>query len=142
MPCKYCRQPSDGEVCAACRGRAGLDHGGEPRRPLRPCTRCGHTELVHALAREFTVLQAEAGVRHDAAPMAVTALPTRTESWRGEKGAIEGANPNHYRGTLELYVCLGCGLTEWYCRDPDRIPIGEEYGTEKIVVGAGDGPYR
>ena len=143
MPsCKYCGETSDADVCAACRSRAGLDHGGAARRPLRPCARCGHRELVHALAREFTVTHAVESVVHDAAPMAVTAIPTRTEGWRGEPGALEGANPNLYRGTLELYVCLGCGMAEWYCRDPERIPIGAEYGTEKVVVPEGDGPYR
>jgi len=28
-------------------------------------------------------------------------------------------------GVIEAYICENCGFTEWYTRDPDKIPHGE-----------------
>ncbi len=42
------------------------------------------------------------------------------------------------RGWLEAYVCRACGFVEWYCCDPDKLPIGPEYMTELVDVGAPD----
>ncbi len=44
-------------------------------------------------------------------------------------------------GAFEAYICTGCGFTELYTRDADKIPIGPEYATERFAI-AGDGPYR
>ena len=44
-------------------------------------------------------------------------------------------------GTLETYVCSKCGFVEWYCWDPDEIPIGSEYMTDVVEYGS-DKPYR
>jgi hypothetical protein len=44
-------------------------------------------------------------------------------------------------GTLEVYVCVGRGFLEWYCQDPESIPIGPEYMTDAIDYGERT-PYR
>ncbi|MGN6105742.1 MAG: hypothetical protein ACTHU0_11600 [Kofleriaceae bacterium] len=44
-------------------------------------------------------------------------------------------------GVLEMYICARCGFIEWYCQDPESIPIGPEYMTE-IIDHAPDEPYR
>lgn len=36
-------------------------------------------------------------------------------------------------GYLELYICRKCGLVEWICNDPERIPIGPGFMTEAIA---------
>ena len=45
------------------------------------------------------------------------------------------------RGLLENYICKGCGFIEWYCADPDKIPIGPEFMTDEIDYDQ-DAPYR
>lgn len=44
-------------------------------------------------------------------------------------------------GLLEMYVCRGCGYIEWYCSDPQTVPIGPQFMTE-LVEQSPDGPYR
>lgn len=44
-------------------------------------------------------------------------------------------------GSLETYVCKGCGFVEWYCQDPESVPIGPEYMTELVDYDSGT-PYR
>ena len=45
-------------------------------------------------------------------------------------------------GYLEQYICRKCGFIEWYCNDPEHIPIGPQYMTELVDYGARDTPYR
>jgi hypothetical protein len=42
---------------------------------------------------------------------------------------------------LEVYICARCGFTDWYCRDPHTLPIGDEHGTELVDVTPRE-PYR
>jgi hypothetical protein len=44
-------------------------------------------------------------------------------------------------GVVEAYVCTACGLIEWYCQEPQSIPIGDQYNTEIVEYGS-DSPYR
>jgi hypothetical protein len=37
-------------------------------------------------------------------------------------------------------ICKHCGLVEWFCLNPARIPIGPQYMTESIDYDAA--PYR
>lgn len=135
--CKFCPLRLTGgevEVCKACKAKLGLVSGGVIR-PLIPCQRCHHPELVRAPAREFTTSPGDTGQR-EALPMAVTSAAKPIVSvWTGAGKGAE-ANPSQFAGVLEMYVCRGCGFTEWYCRDPLSIPIGEEYGTELLDLGA------
>ena len=44
-------------------------------------------------------------------------------------------------GLLEMVVCRGCGYVEWFCLDPENIPVGPQYMTERITL-EGTTPYR
>jgi hypothetical protein len=128
-------------VCDACADKLGITRGPGMRR-IVPCARCGHAESVRALVRELTVEPNCDSNYRMTVPMAVTYSPVMLTSFlRGEAKGTDGADAARPYGILEMYVCLGCGFTEWYCRNPQAIPIGEEFGTEKITAVA-EGPYR
>jgi DNA-directed RNA polymerase subunit RPC12/RpoP len=137
--CNVCRQSlSQGELCGDCQRKLGLTSGGPVRRAL-PCARCNHPELIRALVREFA-----SGGEYTSAtvPMAVTyGTVVETSFWTGDVTGTRGVNEHRPFGVLEMYVCTRCGFTEWYCRNPSEIPIGPQFGTEKIDV-RGDAPYR
>lgn len=139
--CKFCGQETSGTVCGNCKHNLGLTPG-EGVRPYQPCARCQHPVLIRALVRELTV---EPNVNRSTAwtvPMGATYAPNvRTSFWSGDPRGTDGAEPTKPYGILEMYVCARCGFTEWYCRDPENIPIGEEFGTEKVDV-SGKSPYR
>ena len=139
--CKYCPNFADeGELCAPCREKLGLV-AGTGTRPHVPCQRCNHPEHVRALARELQV----SNVPYESAaaiPMTVTMAPIAIRTFFRDRPA--GVRPGWFAdayGILDMYVCRKCGLTEWYCRDPESIPIGDEYGTE-VVSTEGETPYR
>jgi len=47
---------------------------------------------------------------------------------------------NRPKGTFETYICMGCGLVEWYVKDPGAI---ERDGELVRPAGEGEGsPYR
>src|SRR5688572_33355752 len=66
------------------------------------CRACGGTSILHAL----TVLDRTS--HGMPAPMAV---------------ALKGTWVPKPVGTFEIYLCVGCGFTEWYVRDPDTIEV-------------------
>jgi hypothetical protein len=141
MTCKTCGQPADTELCPKCAAELGITAGGGVRPP-RPCARCNHPELIRALVRELTVDPGNDPNFRRSVPMAVTYTPNLNYSlWNGNLKGTDGVDETRPRGILELYVCMKCGLCEWYCRDPKAIPIGDEWGTE-IVSGESKGPYR
>ena len=46
-------------------------------------------------------------------------------------------------GTFEIYLCVGCGFTEWYVRDPDSLDVdGEKIKTLDSEDPGKSGPYR
>jgi hypothetical protein len=141
--CKLCNAQisEDKELCEICRAKLGI-RGGSGVRPPKPCERCNHPELIRALVRELTVDAGNDPNFRRSVPMAVTYDPVRTTSfWTDQPKGTAGVDETRPRGILEMYVCAKCGFTEWYCRDPGAIPIGEEYGTEKVSV-EGKTPYR
>jgi hypothetical protein len=129
------RRAAERTLCGTCAVQLGLVNGGEPARPDVPCPRCNHTEFIRAQMRELTTSPERYSVR-EAVPMAVTYTP---RIYPG--GSLMGVEPSSPYGILEMYVCIKCGFTEWYCRNPHEIPIAEEYGTEKVDVGR-ETPYR
>jgi hypothetical protein len=137
--CKVCGDPTEeGELCPQCTAKLGLSPG-EPVRRASPCARCNHPELIRALVRELGNTD---NLVRTTFPMAVTYGTTVTASvWTGRVTGVVGANESAPFGILEMYVCARCGFCEWYCRDPENIPIGPEFGTQKVRVG-GDTPYR
>jgi hypothetical protein len=40
------------------------------------------------------------------------------------------------------FACRGCGLTEIYTLEADKIPIGPEHGTYLVDYAPIDGPLR
>lgn len=139
--CKYCGIATATEaLCNNCRSQLGLTAGQGVRRAL-PCQRCNHPELIRALARELTTGAGELGSR-ELHPMTVALVPVANVGFfTGRAKGVEQGRFEKLTGVLEMYVCRRCGFTEWYCRDPHNVPIGEEYGTELVTVETDD-PYR
>jgi hypothetical protein len=134
--CRFCERPVEPfpdtfNLCVHCASELGVMPMPPPRRPPRPCQRCSATRLVRAIPREYTASGNDFSPQR-VAPMMLTASPTAA------------APPNiafHGHGLLETYTCLGCGFVEWYCLNPERIPIGPEYMTELFDCTPG-APYR
>lgn len=122
--CMYCGNPAgDVAVCTYCSQRLGLSQGAGVRG-ADPCRRCNHPQLAMPM------------------PMGVTADPVPdTNLIRSRVTGVAHVDPERVHGVLEMYVCRRCGFTEWFCRDPENIPIGEQYGTELIDVSPTT-PYR
>jgi hypothetical protein len=126
-------------VCAACCRRFGLTAGAhETRRPVEPCARCQHGELVRCLVRER--------LGDDRVAPLAAAFPRRLKVpvLMGDE-MIEYANAPDVRrptGVFVAYVCRRCGFTEWYALSPETIPVGVENGTELVVAGPARHPYR
>ncbi len=72
--------------------------------------------------------------------MAMTIEPQPWDKLFGGKH-VPPLQAQHGRGWLEAYACLGCGFVEWYCLDPQSVPIGPEYMTDLIDYTT-DQPYR
>jgi|RhiMetdeSRZDD1v2_1073273.scaffolds.fasta_scaffold2830228_1 hypothetical protein len=86
------------------------------------CRACGGSAILHAM----TVLdRTQYGTP---APMAV---------------ALKGTWVPKPVGTFEIYLCVGCGFTEWYVRDPDSLDVdGEKIKTLDSEDPGKSGPYR
>lgn len=128
------------DICAECANKTGVVPMPPARRPRKPCLRCNATRFIRAMPREYT---AEGGdySRSVAAPMTVTAPPGQRERFFGGYDVVTPNIVATGSGRLEMYICLQCGAVEWYCQDPERVPIGPEYMTE-IVDVAPETPYR
>jgi hypothetical protein len=150
MPhCRICNQELFGSsslpgVCTECVTTLGLVPMPPPRRPAQPCAKCNGMRFIRAIPREYTASGIGDSTRSVIAPMALTARPRLTKRGIFFFGGNEASQPDLQRqscGTLEAYVCVGCGFLEWYCQDPESIPTGPEYMTEAIDYG-GETPYR
>ena len=124
-------------MCTDCANTFGIMPMLPARRPARPCDRCNGMQFIRAVPRELAVGKYNAPV---SSPMAVT------YDYQYVEGAFtRSAAPVDTRkayGYLEQYICRKCGFVEWYCNDPDRIPIGPGFMTEAIDYAAGETPYR
>jgi hypothetical protein len=118
-------------TCDDCARLTGLIPLPPPRRPRRPCQRCNHDRLIRAIPRELSLLESSTPT---SGPMFAT---YEIRSWAR---TVEPIHPRSGFGILEIYICRQCGFVEWYCQDPERIPIGPEYMTEEVTIG--DGPFR
>lgn len=148
MHCRICDQElldssSLPGICAECAKTLGLAPMPPPRRPAQPCAKCNGMKFIRAVPREYTAKALGEWTRNMVAPMALTARPSVTK--RGIFfGGNEASQPDLQQqscGTLEAYVCVGCGFLEWYCQDPESIPIGPEYMTDAIDYDP-PSPYR
>jgi len=148
--CRLCEsKPASPQypICVDCGAKLGLVPLPPPRRPMVPCTRCNGTKLVRVVPRTHaTVMHQGAQIGHVygsqelAAPMALTRAPNVQEHVLGNR-TVDYQSLGHGFGLLETYVCAACGFVEWYCQDPQAIPIGPEYNTDVIEIDA-QGPYR
>ena len=147
-PCRICDQElfdssSLPGVCTECTRTLGLVPIPPPRRPAQPCAKCNGMKFIRAIPREYSAHGSGDLTRSVIAPMALTARPRVTK--RGLFfGGNEASHPDLQRqscGTLEAYVCVGCGFLEWYCQDPESIPIGPEYMTDAVDYDSPT-PYR
>jgi hypothetical protein len=119
-------------VCKNCRAKTGIGAMPPARRKPRPCGRCNGMRFVRVIPREYSQVALTSRLEVGAIPMAVTNHVRRGEIRRTADSS---------RGLLETYICTSCGFVEWYCNDPESIPIGPEYMSEIVDVGGGP-PYR
>ena len=141
-PCRVCEKPALGALCTACNTALGIVTEPGLGRPPRPCGRCSGTLFIRAQPREHTRMAGEHGPQASY-PMAVThAVVLSRAFFSGEVTGTRFADASAAFGILDMYVCRACGLTEWYCRDPQNIPITPECATELVEVAPSDGPFR
>ena len=137
--CVICQRPLhsvveiDRKTCDPCARRTGNIVVPPPRRRNSPCAKCNHTKLVRVIPRELASDPVTAGASYG--PM-FAAYELRTRD-----GEVAPFHPRAGFGVLEAYICKGCGYVEWYCQDPNEIPIGPEYMTEEIETD-GSTPFR
>jgi len=136
MKCRNCHKagglgPDD--LCHDCRSKYGLlSKWPESRRLHRRCVRCDHGEFVRAAVRERG-----AGNWNSPrlAPLGVTFLRQMIVTAAGDSRPLNEPDLRDPAGPFEVYVCRGCGFTEWYALEPESVPIGAEYATELAEVG-------
>jgi hypothetical protein len=98
-------------------------------------------KFVRAIPREYTAYGYDY-VHTRVAPMALTAAPDISKRMLLQGNKVDAPDIMNQRyGQLETYVCVGCGFVEWYCQDPEHIPIGPEYMTDVVDYEA-NAPYR
>jgi hypothetical protein len=74
-------------------------------------------------------------------PMTLTSQPPPVQKHLLAKDTVQEPQGFDGLGTVETFVCRGCGFVEWYCQDPEAMPIGDEYNTQLIDYSA-PAPYR
>jgi hypothetical protein len=147
-PCRLCatklepRELDAAGLCGDCKGKLGIVAMPPSRRPPAPCLRCNGMKFVRVIPREHAVYAVKHGYTSLIAPMVATFTPNVA------KKLIMPGNRVHsiplledLHGMFETYICVSCGYIEWYCHDPESIPIGPEYMTE-LVDHEADAPYR
>jgi hypothetical protein len=146
--CKVCRidkvhaeAPAGYGICTPCTMKLGVRPLPPSRRPPTPCSKCNAMVFKRVVPREYTASGKWGGdyISEHVGPMTLTyAVPIVQQMTHNEVGTTD---IEFGYGTIEAYVCIKCGFVEWYCLDPDRIPIGSEYMSE-LVDYAGETPYR
>jgi hypothetical protein len=151
--CDLCQLRSGEEramdACTVCALEFGLVPMAHSQRPPLPCMRCNGMRFVRAVPREhtavglrFTTGGATSNVmRNVSAPVVVTHEPQMVAKPDGTGRRPVPLDIRAGFGRVEMFVCRGCGYVEWYCGDPESIPIGPHYMTEAIDY-AGESPYR
>lgn len=104
--------------------------------------RCNRLKFVRVIPREHAFYMVKNGVSTLAAPMAATYRPSIRENLILHGSSVSRLPAREdLCGTYETYICLHCGFVEWYCHDPEAIPIGPEYMSE-VVDYESESPYR
>ncbi len=148
--CRMCRRPKltlpeqqEYGVCADCFNLPGFFKLPPSSRKLEPCRECRGRELVRAVAFERGAFGSDYVTAY-AAPLSVAFRQSIKYSFWGGKASAEVTEEDVVRpvGWLELLICRACGLATWHALEPQKIPIGPEYGTELLEVEDEGGPYR
>ena len=121
----------DRRACNACAHKTGIVVVPPPRRRVAPCVRCNHSRLIRVIPRELSVAPGLDENEPTYGPMFAT------YELRMMDGVVQSVQARNGFGVLEAYICKSCGFVDWYCQDPDEIPIGPQYMTEEITT---DGP--
>jgi hypothetical protein len=147
VTCHVCKQRSIAtpweqavRMCSECANTFGVMPMLPARRPARPCERCNGMQFIRAVPRELAPQIGANDGSQVASPMTVTYAYAYMEGFFVRSAAPINTRKAH--GYLEQYICKKCGFIEWYCNDPERIPIGPGFMTEDIDYGASDTPYR
>jgi hypothetical protein len=127
-------------ICGDCRATLGIVPMGQPKRPGLPCTRCNSMTFIRVVPREYTARKNSDG---SATPIGVAMTATQSPQISESlfRNRIPSADARAGHGAMEMYICQGCGFIEWYCREPNAIPIGIVYMTE-LLDYAGPTSYR
>ena len=125
-------------ICRACSEPLGIIAMPPPRRPARPCAACNKLRFIRVIPREYSAY----GHVALASPMYLT-RDTDAKDRALFQGKSVATTPSlaDGRGLLEAYVCASCGRIEWYCHDPEAIPIGAEFMSDVVDYEHGE-PYR
>ena len=126
-------------ICPGCRTKLGIIPMPPPRRRAAPCLRCNATRFVRVIPREYTATGGD-WASERVAPMTATVDPSSEPRLLFRGRVVHTPDIGQGHGLLEMYICSGCGFVEWYCHNPERIPIGPEYMTE--VIDESSAPYR
>ena len=110
------------ECCSSCAKVAGVRPMPPSSRPRTGCGRCSAHQLVRAVP-----------LTHQA-PMYVTTPGDMVRKALGEPSRMA-------YGLIEMYVCRSCGYIEWYCVDPESIPVSPLTMTQLMETDS-QGPYR
>lgn len=90
------------------------------------CPICDNNEIIEAVVRDLLDESAEyKAVTYEAVNF----------------GTVVPVYQRVPHGVLKMFVCRGCGYTQWFADDPDKIPIGKEYMT-RLLVGPDRGKPR
>ena len=153
MKCTLCEAEDVSEyyrIGPKCMSRLGLRPLPPSRRPPVPCARCNGLQFIRVLPRVFGLYGGvHAGYRMPTTqnlhsigvPMTVTAKPPQIDHHVLGADTIDEPQPFDGIGTVETFICRGCGFVEWYCENPEEIPIGPEYNSELIDYSSPT-PYR
>jgi hypothetical protein len=126
------------QMCQSCADLHGVVPLPRSRRSPIPCRGCNSLRFIRAVPRELTQRRESQHV----APMGVTyayMAAVRRTFGSTEPAALDARLSF---GMLEMYICKECGLVDWFCFDPEQIPIGPSYMTEEIDYTSQSGPYR
>jgi hypothetical protein len=101
--------------------RSARGHIDFTMRNQQRCRACGNRKIAHALS---VLDRADSSTRE---PLALN-----RPSWWSSKT----------QGELEAFVCMKCGLVEWWVKEPDSLRPHDDYLV--IIYGESDpnGPYR
>ena len=148
--CMLCGKQDGPRVCDECKQLTGVREMPPARRRVAPCARCNHSRLIRVIPRELSVESGRLGNARES-NLAASGPMFATYTFRQEAKTGIFDEPGTFRvhppqadegfGMFEAYICKRCGFVDWYCHDPENIPISPGYMTEEIDSDAAE-PYR